>query len=185
MRSHSGSYLVVLMALLTAACATVKTGVDYDEGVDFSQYRTAAWAGDEVVVSRMSEAVSPLTTKRIKMAIEAELVRRGIEFQRTGEGAGLSVIAVVGAREKLDRKIYPIRHHGDGNWCGTTCYEPDYVSRTYTEGTLSVDLFDAASDEPIWHGWAKKSITNADRENPKRGIEDAVAKMFDGFPPSR
>lgn len=184
MRIHSGLYPVFLTALLTGACATVKTGVDFDEVVDFSQYRTAAWARDEVMVSRMSEPVSPLTTKRIRTAIEAELARRGIVFQTETEGAGLSVIAVAGAREKLDRKVYPVRYRADGYWCGVTCYEPEYIARTYTEGTLSVDLFDAASGEPIWHGWAKKSITNADRENPKRGIEDAVSKIFDGFPPS-
>ena len=47
-----------------------------------------------------------------------------------------------------------------------------------------VDVFPSGgkSKEPAWHGWASKSVTSADRNNPSPAIQEAVAAIIKRFP---
>ena len=56
--------------------------------------------------------------------------------------------------------------------------------RQYHEGTLSVDVFDAHTHRPVWHGWAKKDLTRSDIENSAEPIRKAVAAVLAKFPPA-
>jgi hypothetical protein len=53
------------------------------------------------------------------------------------------------------------------------------------EGTLSVDVFDAHSHKPVWHGWAKKELTRSDIEHSQKPINEAVHEILANFPPMR
>ena len=56
------------------------------------------------------------------------------------------------------------RHHYGGwgaNYYGHTAVR----AHIYREGTLAIDFFDDESGHPSWHGWATKTITEADRAN--------------------
>jgi hypothetical protein len=55
--------------------------------------------------------------------------------------------------------------------------------RQYREGTLSIDVFDAKTHRPVWHGWAKKELTRADIENSEGPIRKAVTAILAKFPP--
>jgi hypothetical protein len=49
----------------------------------------------------------------------------------------------------------------------------------YTEGTLSVDAFDAKTRQPLWHGQATGTVSS--KPNPEK-VEKAVAKIMAQFP---
>jgi hypothetical protein len=56
--------------------------------------------------------------------------------------------------------------------------------RQYREGTLSVDVFDAHTHRPVWHGWAKKELTRSDMQNSTQAINNAVQAVLAKFPPA-
>jgi hypothetical protein len=54
--------------------------------------------------------------------------------------------------------------------------------RSYTVGTLAVDMFDASTHQAIWRGTAEGAV----KKNPTKAsadIQTAVAEMFATFPP--
>lgn len=178
---------MVCSILLLAACATIKTGSDFDETVDFTKFQSAAWLTQDIIVPVDSEPVSPLAVKRIRQAIEQQLRTVSIQVTDDLAQADLEITAVVGAHREVDRRIYPVHVHAHAHsgWCGPWCLETEYVERSYTEGELSVDLFDRRTGEPVWHGWAQKALTTADHEDPRASIETAVEAMFTDFPTRR
>ncbi len=184
MRALTKSLVSLLVAALVAGCSTIKTGYDFDDSVDFTRFRSAAWLTDGVIVAPDSQVVSPLNVKRIRGAVETALAAHGITIVALDE-ADLEISAIVGARHRVDTTVYPTHSHVHArwDWCDQWCLDARYVERTYTEGTLSVDLFDASNGEPVWHGWARKAVTDADRAHPQTSIEQAVSQMFDEFPP--
>ena len=52
--------------------------------------------------------------------------------------------------------------------------------RTFTEGTLVVDVFDNHHKEAIWHGWATRRLSRG--YTAPELIEEAVVTLFEQFP---
>lgn len=188
-RLHRGTVAVVLLlgALLTG-CATINTGSHQDESVSFSQYRTFAWIADDPLILGAGEQtpISPLSQKKIVQAIEDELGNRGFTHSENADQADFVVSYTVGTRERIDALSYPSAYQGTWGWhmYGRYYYTTEVVHRTYTEGTLGIDIFDRKTKQPIWHGWASKTILTSDRENPSPIIEKAVAAIIEQFPPT-
>ena len=179
----------IFACVLVVGCASspIKTGADFNQAANFSQYRHFAWlADDPMPVIPDSEPISPLTIHRIKSSIEETLIQKGYEMADRSDGADFVISFVVGTRDKISATSYPrgwySGRRGGWVWCGPYCYDDEVIVRTYTEGTLSVDVFDAASREPVWHGWAKKTITQSDRDNPREIIKQAVEQLLGPFP---
>jgi len=187
-RSHRRTVAVALLlgALLTG-CATIRTGSHQDESVSFSQYRTFAWIADNPLILGAGEqpAISPLSQKKIVQAIEDELSNKGFTYLANADQADFVMSYTVGTREKIDATSYPSAYRGEWGWHlhGRYYYQTEVVHRTYTEGTLSIDIFDGNTKQPIWHGWATKTISTSDRENPSPSIQKAVAGIIEQFPP--
>ncbi len=45
-----------------------------------------------------------------------------------------------------------------------------------------MDIFDNESGKPVWHGWAEKTVTESDRDDPGPAIEEGIGKLFEAFP---
>jgi hypothetical protein len=92
----------------------------------------------------------------------------------------------IGARERTDIQSYPAPYTGwwYGGWWGYSYWGTAVDVRQYREGTLSIDLFDAHSHKPVWHGWARKELSRADMEQSEAPIRAAVAAVLSRFPPS-
>ena len=50
-------------------------------------------------------------------------------------------------------------------------------------GTLVVDIFDAGNRKLVWRGTAKDTLA-PDAEANRRKLEQAVTRLFKGFPPA-
>ena len=55
--------------------------------------------------------------------------------------------------------------------------------RQYTEGTLSVDIYDPQERRPVWHGRATRKITKSMQENPTEALNEILTNVFASFPP--
>ncbi len=170
--------------LLAASCATIQANSDYYAAEDFSKFHSYVWMADSPLIRSRSSRIdiSPLTIRRIREAIERELAAKNFEAVATREEADFAVSFTVGARDTINIDDYPPYYRGDWQWM-PPYYWPRVDVDMYTEGTLAVDIFDNATREPVWHGWARKTITGADVDDPNATINASVAAILADFPP--
>ena len=176
---------LVVCAGLLAACATISTGSHYDETNDFGLYKTFSWIDDNPYINDASTVrVDPLTQSKIQNAIRTQLEQKGYSFVEVRDNADFVLAYTVGTREKIQISSYPMGYRGSWGWHvhGSHYYVHEYTQHSYTEGTLSVDIFDGNTKKPVWHGWAEKSITESDRKDPSAVIKEGVAKLLEAFP---
>ena len=167
--------------LLLAGCAAMSVSSQKYPQADFSGYHSYAWiAADPLIVPPGAEPpVSALTARRIREAIERELQAKGYRQLAAPEGADFVVAFTVGTRERIDATSYPVPYRGPWQW---RWYASQTDLRVYREGTLSIDIFDGATRQPVWHGRARKEITSHDVSDPGPVIDEAVAAILGKFP---
>jgi hypothetical protein len=174
--------------VLAAACETLRVGSDYDRAASFSGYHTFA------LMPRGHPQVSnPLVIQRAEDAIRGYLVGRGYQYVSNPAQADFTVDFTIGSRERTDIQTYPSPWGGPwawgpGGWYGTPGWSRPYWGNTidvrqYTEGTLSIDVFDGQSHRPVWHGWATKTLSQSDIEHSEGPIRQAVSAVLAKFPP--
>ncbi|MGB5581898.1 MAG: DUF4136 domain-containing protein [Woeseia sp.] len=177
----------VLLGVVLGGCATIKTGSHHDEAASFKDFRTFSWIADNslIVAPGDSPPISALTQKKIVDAISQELRRKGFVYKADRDDADFVMSYTVGTRDRIEASSYPTPYHGDWGWhlYKRYPYRSEVVHRMYTEGTLGVDVFDGKTKQPVWHGWATKTISTSDRKDPSESINNAVAALFAEFPP--
>ncbi|MDJ0751802.1 MAG: DUF4136 domain-containing protein [Woeseiaceae bacterium] len=186
-KAHNFSALIVAAFLALSGCATpIDTYSDHDASVDFANYKTFTWISDHPMVASPSGAAvsNPFMESRIQEAIRSELTMRGYRLVGNAKDADFVVSFSVGGRKELSVESYPIAYRG--RWAWGSAYVGDSMSvDSSTEGVLAIDVFDARSKSPIWHGVAKKNLTEAEENLRGSIIQDSVAAILGEFPPSR
>jgi hypothetical protein len=170
----------LLAAMAVGGCAGVRTQTDFDPTADFRGYRTYTWVTEEPLM-RVEQgkggAVSPLVQQRIRDAIDRTLAGRGYRQEKPGDFA---VAFTVGVRERQYLSHWypydPFYYRGR-YWR----YPPQPVIETYAEGTLVIDIFEVASQRPVWTGRATKLVGEADAAAEQ--IDAVVAEVLKEFPP--
>lgn len=173
---------VLLASLLLSACTSLRVGSDFERSASFSAYHTFSFMPREHYGSQ-----NPLVAQRARDDIQAALTRRGFSFVSDPASADFSVDFTIGSRERVDVASYPTPYVGwyDGyaGWWGYRYWGTGVDVRQYREGTLSIDIFDASSHRPVWHGWAKKELMTSDIEHSEEPIRTAVETVLSRFPP--
>jgi len=161
-------------ALLIRACliplslsAEQKISVDYDRDVDFSRYSTYTWREGRPVPN-------PLIDKRVLDAIDRQLSSRGW----TKADAAPTAIVVYSAGRDVHRQLNGWNSGPRWSGFGTVTVEEKQI------GQLLVDIYDAFDGRLLWRGFASDTISDNPEKNQKR-LNDAAAKLFKQFPPSR
>ncbi len=173
------------LALVTGCASTIEVGSHFDETVNLSNYSTFTWIADPPYIGgepsmRPSEDVQAT----IGRAIRAELEALGYSFVTERDEADFVVAYMTGSRERIREEDYPEDLTVFESWSvpGSLHAVHDPGVHIYTEGTLSVDLFDTHSGKPLWHGWTQKTILEADRRDPTPSIERGLRQLFATFP---
>ena len=170
---------------LISACATIQTGSHYDETTNFGEYQSFSWVDeDPYITGEAAVLVSPLAQQQIKDAIHSQLEQKGYLYTQDRGNADFAVSYTVGTRETIRIDSYPVEYRGSWGWHVPYSYYSyrDVSAHTYTKGTLGVDIFDNESGKPVWHGWAEKTVTPSDRQDPTESIEEGVKLLFADFP---
>ncbi len=181
--------VVVLAAavLAVSACATLQVGSDYDHGVDFAGYHSFA-----LMQREHHGASNPLVAQRAEDDIKADLASRGFAYVDSPANADFIVDFTIGSKDRTNIASYPEPYvgggwwgWGPGAWWGAPYWGSHVDVQQYKEGTLSIDVFDAHTHRPVWHGWAKKPLTQSDIAHPEGPIREAVDQVLAKFPPMR
>jgi hypothetical protein len=181
---HPTALAAAVTAVVALGCASTRAYSDFDPNARFESYRTFAWIGEEPGSLAAGHdpgdrGVDPLLARRIRATIERQLAARGYRQVESLDAADFVVTFSVGAREKIQVDTYPVAGGWYGGWYATS----GVSARSYTEGTLSIDVFDGESHQAVWHGWASQAIR--DSTDRARLVEDVVTAILAKFPPQR
>ncbi|MEM1434693.1 MAG: DUF4136 domain-containing protein [Pseudomonadota bacterium] len=178
----------VLAVLLLSSCASMKTGVHFDEQYDFAGMKTFTWLSDEpaVIPPDADPGNSPLLHRYIKEAIRDTFEEGGFRWVEDRADADFLVGYLIGSRDRIASSTYSEVYQGR-SWFpdepGTYMSTEAADHQVFRESTLSVDVFAAATQQPIWHGWATRTITDADRSAPRAPVREAISQILAPFPP--
>jgi hypothetical protein len=172
----------LLVVSSTLACgSTIKTATDYDPGISFSKYRSFS-------LLKGNPSGSPLMDQRVQADVVNALAAKGWTEDPSGHGQATVVVHAATKTKHTYETMYDGMGGGWGwrrGWGGgfggygnATTFVNDYKV-----GTLVVDIFDAATKEAIWHGFASDALSNNATSNAQT-TEQAVDKMFSSFPPT-
>lgn len=179
--------LLALLALVTlvAACATgPRVRTDYDPTADFGGYRT--WGFYDPIAMEES-GYSSWISDRIKDDVRREMQARGYRYADKKPDLLVNFQGLV--RERTD--VYSIprtdfqyfySYRARRYFAVPVWYDQTQVNQ-YTEGTLTVDLVDAARNRMVWTGAASSRVTM--RKSPQERaneVDVAIASIFAQYP---
>jgi hypothetical protein len=172
--------LLFLLAAALGACATAPTvQTEHDPSVDFARYQTYSWR-------EKPSGGTAMSMQRIVGDIDAQLAAKGWRLVPDGGDVVLAAHVATHQAYRLD-SFYDAPMWNGWGWYGPWAWAPPYASQrtratSYTVGTLILDMFDARTKRAVWSAMAESSVPSKPAQvNAK--IDQAVAKMFAGFPP--
>ena len=179
--------LTVAASLVLVACATGPRVYSSEKPqVDFSSYRTYGYVAQ--LGTDEPGAPTSLLTQFLKSAIDREMQARGYRYVE--EGGELLVNFYVETQEKIESRVSPSRgpyvgfsyyRYRSGLYVGWQDYSETDLSQ-YTEGTLNIDLADAARQELVWEGIAIGRVTEEARRDVQAAIDSVVPQIFEQYP---
>jgi hypothetical protein len=186
--------IVILLLPMIAACSStgVTTNFDAKPGVNFAAFKTYSWVGENPVFmsADMAGRASPLATQRILQAVIVEMNNKGLTFVDDPAQADLVLGLTLGARDKVDVRTYPTSYYGGGYYSRPGYYGSSYwggtqtTVRNYVEGSLSIDIFDRAANEPVWHGRGTRKLYSSTKPLTDEQLIETIADLLENFPPS-
>ena len=178
---------LLFITAVAASCSSVRVASDYDESVDFANYKTYGYLKDGIDKAEISD----LDKKRIMRAIDTELIKKGLT---KSEKPDVLVNIFTNANKEVNVNNwggYGMGYYGYGGWGpGWGWGSPwgwggNYTSvSTSTEGTLYIDLLDAAKKELVWQGIGSGVLTQ-ERNKKQERIIKFVEKIIAEFPPQK
>ena len=169
--------------LLVTGCASGPTiRSNSDPSVDFSSFRTFGFF-DPLATDR--EGFQSLISQQLVTSAERELVARGL--QRTDTNPDLLINFSANLDQRLQVRQSPsapassMNRHRRGFYNTWPTYQQTEI-RQYTQGTLGIDVVDAARRQLVWEGFALGRVTQRTTENIGPVLNDAVVEIFRDFP---
>ena len=177
----------LLSFLLVVGCCLVsqaqKIHVVYNKQIDFSQFKTFAWAPHGAVAH-------PMLAANVVGAIEDELKQRGLQKVEIDNHPGL-IIQVYGSIDQ-ESTLYsndPL-YNATG---GIPPFDPSFsgslwsgyygnTTVTIHKGQLVVDLLDAANKKLVWRGMSQQNLAGHDPNKLVSQVNNAISKMFKQYP---
>jgi len=170
--------VVAVAAIALTACSTLKTSYDAKPGTNFAKYKTFAFKDTE-------DIKNTILVDRIKSALSTQLTAKGL----TRNDGNPDLWVVPHPRLSKQTQIntyntgwgYGYGWRGYGAGMGTTTSTVEEIP----VGTLVIDLVDAKDKELVWRGTASETLKeNATPEEREKNLNEAMAKLFENYPPA-
>jgi hypothetical protein len=177
--------LAVAVPLMLAACAS---GPDVraiaDPSVNFSQFQTFGFV-EPLGTDRAG--YQSMVSQQLKASTTREMQARGLRYDAANPQLLVNFNAKLDDKMRVTTTPEPIMAPGYyGYRRGFYNPWPMYAETTdvtqYTEGTLTIDVVDAARKQMVWEGTVTKSVTSKDQQNVNGAIDAAVTAAFTKFP---
>lgn len=172
--------------LLMVGCTGIKVSQDYDVKTDFSSLKTYAWKSAAQQKTGDVRVDNPLLDERIRKAVDDRLAQKG--YRKTARDRPDAYLAYT---YQIRRKVgsegvqtgIGVGMGGSGGFGGVGLSTGGGVNE-YDEGTLVIDILDAAAGELLWRGTASRRLLEAsDPEKTTRWVNETVDRILAQFPP--
>jgi len=179
-----GWLLAACSLAILAGCATgPRVTTDFDPEADFARYRT--WAFYQPIAMEQS-GYSTFMTERIRADVRREMEARGYAFDDKSPDLRVNFQGIV--QEKTDVYSVPrndfqyfYSYRRRSYFAVPFWYDETQVNR-YTEGTLTVDLVDAARNRLVWTGAAIGRVTRKTPQERGADVDNAISEIFLRYP---
>lgn len=170
------------MCLLAGCASSPRISAEADPSVDFSAYRTFGFYSP---LALEKDGYATPTSEAIKAAVRTQMEARGYAFAVENPDLWVNINTYI--EERTDVYTTPTVDYGyyysyrHGYVLMPYWSEQTNVSR-YSEGTLNIDVVDAAQNRLIWEGIAVGRIAKLKPEERSMKINAAIAEIFLKFP---
>jgi Domain of unknown function (DUF4136) len=177
------AHLAAAALAVLAACSTVQVQTEFAEQTDFSRYRTWAWGLKAAGSGQDPRVRDPAVRALIVRTVERELAARGFRRVEPSAGPDFLVDFFGWTQERTD-----VRQSGSGLRGSGYTYDPGASSaavtdvRTLRDGTLIIDVLDAATRRRTWRGTATDSAVAGTGPG---AVEGGVVALLERFPPGK
>lgn len=179
--------VVAIVALLAVPATAQEVHVDFDESVDFSQYKTFAWKAP--IEASLAEE-SPSLHESIESAIETQLQSGGLAEDVHNPDLWVTYHASSVEKVHFDTSHMGYEYgpgwgwdpalYGYGGVGGGRRPPPTPTTHTYERGTLIIDIWDAKTNKAIFRGVVEGAVNRKPKRAAKQ-IETAVEKIATEF----
>lgn len=171
--------IVLLVAVIVMGCSSMKVMIDYDDQIDFSNYKTFNFVSPKKMpkkeMKKSAVIKDPIFNKKTAREINAVLTEKGYQKIETSREADFLIAFYATARNKA--QLSPPTYHV-GRY-GRRWVRPGHVYH-YKQGTLIIDIVDRQKKELVWRGVGSGVLNRSD---PKKNLLEAVEKILKDFPP--
>lgn len=165
----------MLLIVNIIACAGISVTYDYDEKVDFGQMKSFNWFP---VPEPGTLEISELQLRRLKDAVYAELVSKGLQF--SSDKPDFLIAFHVGTKDKIQVTDWGYGY-GYRLWGGRSLYVDQYE-----EGTVILDFVKAQTRELFWRGEARGRLQEKSSPEQERKRAQSIAQeILKYFPPGQ
>lgn len=172
MRRYTGLTIMLLLFALTG-CNATSTGSDYNETIDFRNYKSFDWLPKGEWRKPDAMAQSDPVPRGIANAIADNLTARG--FRHLAAHPQLLVSFETGIQDSPGEAAWGYGYGGQadyGGWVPTV---------NYRQGRLLIDIYDAQTQALVWRGWADTEVGGY--EDAMTRLRDIVDEVLAPFPP--
>jgi Domain of unknown function (DUF4136) len=174
--------------LVLGGCASVPdVRVARDRSADFTQYKTFAFASP---LGTDRGGYQSIVSLELKAATQREMEARGMRLVSTSPQLLVNFSAAM--IDKTRVSTMPVFIGMDAGF-GYYGYRGDlyspwplYVDQTvvtqYKEGTLNIDVVDAARKQLVWEGVVTDTVSQKDLQNIAASINVAITAAFARYP---
>lgn len=165
--------------LILCSCSSIRVYSDFDNNIDFSNYKTFAYFKPEI--DRVD--ISDLDKRRILKALDNEMSLKGLSKSETPD-------LLIGFTTKAKDKIY-VNNFNNFSWgwgwgwgFNPWLWGPNGFNTisTKTEGTLYVNIIDATTRQLVWQGKGRGGI-DENIKNRNERISLFVKEIVGSYPP--
>lgn len=177
-------WLLACVLLLVASCATgPRVRTDFDPEADFARYKT--WAFYKPIAMEES-GYSTYLSDAIKPAISREMAAHGYVYDEKSPDLRVNFQGII--QDKTDVYSVPrtdfayfYSYRARSYFAVPYWYDETQVNR-YREGTLTVDLVDAARNRLVWTGDAIGRVTRKTPQDRIAEADRAISEIFLRYP---
>lgn len=166
--------LIAAAALAVAACAPVRVNASLERGMDFTHYKSYAWAPE----GKFSTGDPRLDNNeffenRLKSTGDKVLATHGFEAS-TLATADIVIHYHANVHDAIDVNDLD-RRYGYCDTCNAT---------VYNAGTITLDFVDSHTNKLVWRGWSEGSLDGIDSQSLiEQRVDDAVTRILAKLPP--
>lgn len=154
---------------------------DFDPGTDFSAYQTFTFISKNPLVLTTVDLGNPALQGYLIEEVKAYLTGRGYRYVTRKADADMVIGFAAGSQDTLSAAVYTGTYDNHVYWGrirGT-----QVVLQSGTEAGLAIDIFEEASAQKKWMGWATGEMTMDDEIELQATVRDIVAIILKSYPP--